>query len=55
MEKGDWVAYLGGTAGIWAKGLCMRWTGVSWEAIPIEADGNFESNPYVCLFSVGQK
>jgi hypothetical protein len=47
MEVGDWVAYLGNSAGIWVKGLCMRWNGASWETIEITADGNFETNPYV--------
>jgi hypothetical protein len=47
MHEGDWVAYLGNTTGIWVKGMCMRWTGVSWEAIPVSADGDFETNPYV--------
>jgi hypothetical protein len=47
MNPGDWVAYVGDTAGIWIKGLCMRWNGVSWEAIEIKADGNFETNFYM--------
>jgi hypothetical protein len=47
MEAGDWVAYLGNSAGIWVNGMCMRWNGVSWEAREIKADGNFETNPYV--------
>jgi hypothetical protein len=47
MMPGDWVAYLGGSAGIWVNGMCMRWTGVSWEQIPVNADGNFDTNPYI--------
>jgi hypothetical protein len=47
MSPGDWVAYVGENSGIWIKGMCMRWNGVSWEAIPVSADGNFETNPYV--------
>jgi hypothetical protein len=47
MYAGDWVAYVGTTNGIWVNGMCMRWTGVSWEAIPISADGDFDTNPYV--------
>jgi hypothetical protein len=47
--QGDWVSYLGETVenSIWVKGFCMRWNGVSWGQIPIIADGNFESNPYM--------
>jgi hypothetical protein len=33
--------------GLWVKGLCVRWTGVNWEAVEIKADGTFETNPYV--------
>jgi hypothetical protein len=47
MFKGDWVAYVGETAGIWVKGLCMRWDGATWEQIPIDASGSFDTNPYV--------
>ena len=44
---GDWVAYIGGTSGAWVNGMCMRWTGTAWLQIPVELDGNFESNPYM--------
>jgi len=46
-NKGDYVAYVGTTSGLWVKGLCIRWNGSSWEQIPVVVDGNFESNPYV--------
>jgi hypothetical protein len=38
---------VGENAGIWLKGYCMRWNGGAWEPIPMSADGNFETNPYV--------
>jgi len=48
---GDWVAYLGTNtpAGfpLWVNGMCMRWNGCSWEQIPINASGLFESKPYM--------
>jgi hypothetical protein len=47
MSPGDWVAYVGGNAGIWQKGMCIRWNGVSWEQIPISTTGNFDTNPYI--------
>ncbi|MDR0586039.1 MAG: hypothetical protein LBG26_02245 [Treponema sp.] len=46
-EKGDWVAYVGTTVDTWQKGYCMRWNGTGWEAIPIDGNGNFDTNPYV--------
>jgi hypothetical protein len=47
-HKGDYVAYIGSsTTGVWVKGLCIRWNGESWEQIPVAADGDFESNPYM--------
>jgi len=47
--QGDWVAYLGETPknSIWEKGAVMRFNGTQWEKVPMEADGNFESNPYI--------
>jgi hypothetical protein len=47
VEIGDWVSYVGETEGEWENGYCMRWNGTSWTAIPISADGNFDTNPYV--------
>jgi hypothetical protein len=44
---GDWVAYVGETVDDWQKGHCLRWNGTSWADIPIKADGNFDTNPYV--------
>ena len=46
-RQGDWVAYLGEDYGIWKNGACMRWNGTQWEYVLMEADGNFESNPYM--------
>jgi len=48
-HQGDWVAYLDEDVpnSIWKKGYCMRWTGIQWEQVQMEADGNFESNPYI--------
>jgi hypothetical protein len=48
-RQGDWVSYLGETVSgtLWEKGVVMRYTGTQWEKVPIKADGNFESNPYV--------
>jgi hypothetical protein len=43
----DWVSYLGETFGIWKNGVCMRRNGMQWEEVPMEANGNFESNPYM--------
>jgi hypothetical protein len=47
VNAGDWVAYMGETKDIWENGLCIRWNGSTWSAIPIKADGNFETNPYI--------
>jgi hypothetical protein len=46
-HKGDWVAYVGATSGNWVKGCCMRWNGQSWEAVPINNSGAFESSLYM--------
>jgi len=48
-RQGDWVAYLGEDVpnSIWKEGYCMRWTGIQWEQVQMEADGNFDSNPYI--------
>jgi hypothetical protein len=37
-HTGDWVAYVGETAGLWAKGMCMRWNGGAWEQVSPTAE-----------------
>ena len=51
--NGDYFLYLGATItdSIYEKGMCIKWyadPGNSrWEQIPIDVDGDFESNPYM--------
>ena len=48
---GDWVSYVGNDSDpldpVWVKGMCVRWNGSQWVKIPIEAEGGFDSNPYM--------
>jgi hypothetical protein len=37
-HTGDWVAYVGENAGLWAKGMCMRWNGGAWEQVSPTAE-----------------
>ena len=46
-HRGDWVAFLGtDQPPLWIRGMCLRWNGFSWEQIPLDASGSFESGPY---------
>lgn len=38
---GDWVSYVGTTSGIWVKGMCMRWSGISWEQVLISESDKY--------------
>jgi len=56
-NNGDFVLFLGKTipGTIYEEGICIRWHNglwhdgyrYGWYQIPVEADGNFESNPYM--------